>query len=37
MSLDKCTSKKIIYNNNIDTDMVDYNVLANMLAGVPDR
>ena len=37
MSSDKCTSKKIIYSNNIDTDMVDYNVLVNMLAGVPDR
>ena len=37
MSLDKRTSKKIMYSNNIDTDMVDYNVLANMLARVPDR
>ena len=37
MSLDKRTSEKIIYSNNIDTDMVDYNVLANMLARVPDR
>ena len=33
MSLDKRTSKKIIYSNNIDTDMVDYNVLANMQIG----
>ena len=37
MSSDKRTSKKIIYSNNIDTDMVDYNVLANMFARVPDR
>lgn len=37
MSSDKRTSKKSIYSNNIDTDMVDYNVLANMLARVPDR
>ena len=37
MSSDKRTSKKIIYSNNIYTDMVDYNVLANMLARVPDR
>ena len=37
MSSDKRTSKKVIYSNNIDTDLVDYNVLANMLARVPDR
>lgn len=37
MSSDKCISKKIIYSNNVDTDMVDYDVLANMLARVPDR
>ena len=37
MSSDKRTSKKIIHSNNIDTDMVDDNVLANMLARVPDR
>ena len=37
MSSDKRISKKIIYSNNVDTDMVDYNVLANMLARVPDR
>ena len=37
MSSDKCISKKIIYSNNVDTDMVDYNALANMLARVPDR
>ena len=37
MSSDKRTCKKVIYSNNIDTDLVDYNVLANMLARVPDR
>ena len=37
MSSDKRISKKIIYSNNVDTDMVDYDVLANMLARVPDR
>ena len=37
MSSDKCISKKIIYSNNVDTDMVDYNALANMLARVPDQ